>query len=64
MQWRIQGGGGGGGATPPPPPPRRLLLEQTEARRAEKVFLETGPSPFYLKIWIRHWDVTCKIIYD
>ena len=54
MQWRIQGGGGA----------RRLLLEQTEARRAEKVFLETGPSPFYLKIWIRHWDVTCKIIYD
>ena len=32
-----------------PPPP--LFLDQTEARRAEKIFLETGPL-FYLRVWI------------
>ena len=31
-------GGAGGDATPPP-----LFLVQTEARRAEKIFLETAP---------------------
>ena len=52
-----------------PPPP--LFSEQTEARRAEKISLETTPSflsvwmtaplppPLsYLKIWIRHWTIT------
>ena len=44
-----------------------LFLDQTEARRAQKNFFETGPllskglddrlppSP-YLKAWIRHWN--------
>ena len=34
-----------------------LFLDQTEARRAEKFFLETAPPspPPYLKVWIRHW---------
>ena len=35
--------GGTGGAAAPPPPP--LFLDQTEARRAEKFFWETGPLP-------------------
>ena len=40
MQWQIQGRGGAGGPAPP------LLLDQTEARRAEKIVLETGtPLP-------------------
>ena len=33
-------------------PSSPLFLDQTEARRAEKIFLETGPSP-YLKVWIQ-----------
>ena len=50
----------------PAPPPPPLFLDQTEAQRAEKKFLETLPSsylrvwmtaarPPYLKAWIRHW---------
>ena len=40
VKWRIQGRGPGGHAPPPPP----LFLDQTEARRAEKIFLGgTGP---------------------
>ena len=40
MQWQIQGRGGAGGPAPP------LLLDQTEARRAEKIFLgDRHPSP-------------------
>ena len=49
---------GEGPATPPP------FLDQTEARRAEKIFLETGPphlsqdlndpTPSYGKVWICH----------
>ena len=52
---------GPGGLRPP------LFLDQTEARRAEKNFLDTVPPPFslglddqpppplpYLKVWIRH----------
>ena len=31
--------------------PRSLFLDQTEARRAEKNFLETEPPP-YLRIWM------------
>ena len=30
---------------PPPPPPAPLILDQAEARRAEKHFLETGLPP-------------------
>ena len=32
------------------PAPFPLFLEQTEAQRAEKKFLETGPLP-YLRVW-------------
>ena len=40
MQWQIQGRGGAGGPAPP------LLLDQTEARRAEKIFWgHRHPSP-------------------
>jgi len=35
LQWRIQGG-----ARPP-----LLFLDQTEARKVEKIFLETAPPP-------------------
>ena len=38
MQWRIQGRGWGGGGGLPP-----LFSDQTEAQRAEKNFLHTGP---------------------
>ena len=44
-QWRIQRGGGGGGGRLPP-----LLLDQTEARRAEKVFFKS--APLYLRVWV------------
>ena len=37
----ISSGGSRGGARVP-----RLFLDQTEARRAEKIFLETGPPLF------------------
>ena len=37
----------GKGARDPPPP---LFLEQTEAQRAEKIFLEARPLP-YLRVW-------------
>ena len=45
-QWRIQGRGPGGPALPPPspPPPATLFLDQTEARRVEKIFWRPGPS--------------------
>ena len=57
--WRIQGRG-------PGPAPPILVLDQTEARRAEKIFLgDRPPTPFskglddrphpYLKVWIQHW---------
>ena len=38
--WRIQGRGPG-----PAPPPPLLVLDQTEARRAEKIFWGDCPSP-------------------
>ena len=54
-----------GGAPPPP-----LFLDQTEAQRAAKSFLETSPAPLSkglddrptpsppnLKVWIRHFMV-------
>ena len=54
------------GEGPGLPSPPLLFLDQTEARKVEKIFLETGPSPLskdlddrsppslYLKVWIRH----------
>ena len=54
-------GGTRGGAVPP------LFLDQNEARRAEKIFLEACPHPLSqglddrappdLKVWICHWTV-------
>ena len=35
-----------GGAPPP------LFLDQTEAQRAAKIFLETFPPPPYLRVWM------------
>ena len=46
-------GEGPGGPVPPLP----LFLDQNEAERAKKDFFETG-APFYLKVWIRHWNKT------
>ena len=40
---------GEGPASPPPPPPP--ILDQTEARRAEKIFWRLAFPP-YLKIWM------------
>ena len=37
------------GEGPGPPPP--LFLDQTEARRAEKI-LGGGPGPPYLRVWM------------
>ena len=49
LQWRIQERGPRG-----PSPP--LLLDQTEVRRAEKLFLDTAlpppPPPRYLRVWM------------
>ena len=52
----------------PAEPPRPLFYDQTEARRAEKYFLETPPllplsqglddrAPPSLKFWILHWSL-------
>ena len=61
----LSSGGSRGGTLGGRPPP--LFLHQTEARRAEKIFLETGHPPClrdwmtapphpptYLNVWIRH----------
>ena len=47
---------GGPSSSPPPHPPHSYFLDQAEAPRAEKVFLETAPppAPSYLKVWIGH----------
>ena len=53
----------------PPPPSPPLFLDQTEARRAGKVMFGDHPPPLryvrvwmtappYLKVWIRHWNVS------
>ena len=44
VKWRIQRRGPG---APPPP----LFLDQTEARRAEKIFWG-APGPPYLRVWM------------
>ena len=56
IQWRIQGRGPG---APAPP----LFLDQTRARRVEKIFLETFPPPlskvlvtFYFSKYINSHD--------
>ena len=51
---KISGGSKGGACCPPnpPPPPHPLFLDQTEAPRAEKLFLETGLPPPYLRVWM------------
>ena len=45
-QWRIQGRGPGGSGSLP------LFFDQNEARRAEKIFLETVPPLPYLSVWM------------
>ena len=65
IQWRIQGKDPEGAGHP-------LFLDQTETRKAEKFFLETGsplphlrvwrtwtPLPYYLKVWI--WNCYAPI---
>ena len=49
IQWRIQGRGPG--ARGPAP---SLFLDQTEARRAEKIVVGDHPLLSYLKVWVRH----------
>ena len=65
--YEISGGSRGGAWGAAPPPPSHLILDQTEAQRAEKIFLGDQPPPYlrvwmtatppstYLKVWIRHW---------
>ena len=66
IQWRIQGRGPGGPGLP-------LFLDQTETRRAEKIFLgDRLPPPYlrvwmtwtppYLKVWIRHCYLPPKLL--
>ena len=43
-QWRIQERGPGG--------PPSFFLDQTEARRAENIFLGDRPPPPYLRVWM------------
>ena len=46
IQWRIQGRDPGGPGLP-------LFLDQTETRRAEKIFFEDRlPPPHYLRVWM------------
>ena len=40
-----------------------LFLDQTEARRAEKNFGETGPPLHYLKFWIWQWVTPKDLIH-
>ena len=47
IQWRIQGRDPGGAGHP-------LVLDQTETRKAEKLFLETGSPLPHLRVW-RTW---------
>ena len=58
-QWRIQGRGPGA-ASP-------LFLDQTEARRAEKMFFETAPPPPllpYLSVWAEPGEISFLHDYD
>ena len=61
---------GEGPRGPAPSPPPTLFLDQTEAQRTEKFFLETTPPsplfkgldcqpPRYLKVWIWHCRKFC-----
>ena len=46
IQWRIQGRVPGGAGHP-------LFLDQTETRRAEKIFLgDRSPPPPHLRVWM------------
>ena len=55
-QKNYRGGSRGGARVPP------LFLDQTVARRAEKIFFWNPPPPPpsphpYLKVWILHWII-------
>ena len=46
------------------PPPPSHFLDQTEAPRAEKVFLETGPQPLYLGLdWALNYTSSTTLSY-
>ena len=67
IQWRNQGRFPGGAGHP-------LFLDQTETRRAEKIFLGDRPPlskglddldpppPPYLQVWIRHCYLPPKLL--
>ena len=46
LKYKLVSGRSRGGAWVPP-----LFFDQNEARRAEKIFLETGHPP-YLRVWM------------
>ena len=66
-KWReVPGAAADPGEGPGRPGPAPLTLDQTEARRAEKKFFETGRPPYLRvwmtptptpisEVWIRHW---------
>ena len=66
-KWReVPGAVADSGEGPGRPGPPLLTLDQTEARRAEKKFFETGRPPYrrvwmtptptpISEVWIRHW---------
>ena len=51
---------GEGPRGPAPSPPPTLFLDQTEAQRTEKIFLETTPTPPYLRVWIANPPVISR----
>ena len=55
----VYNSGGSRGGARGARPPLLLFLDETEAQRAEKIFLETKPPPPppYLKVWIRHFII-------
>ena len=53
----IRKGGSRGGARPPPP----LSLDQTKARRAEKIFLGGRPGLPYLRVWMTAPAIYLKV---
>lgn len=63
----MSSGGSMGGARPvPPSSPSSPFLDQTEARRVEKILKETAPLPpppnfEKIMVWILHKEVESKL---